>query len=150
MTSEPNRTMTDLAITGIVQSVRNLDGALRFYRDLLGLSVLRRELTAAMLGPIGRDAVTLTLHEIGADASHDLNEIGPRQLWLAVHSPSELDRIEATLVAASHRAQRYRWPNADVLRMTDPDNVLLHIVCWSSGNSADRYRRIPTIVYARE
>jgi catechol 2,3-dioxygenase-like lactoylglutathione lyase family enzyme len=149
-TIEPRRKVTALAITGIVQSVHNLDAALHFYRNLLGFEVLRREQTAAVLEPVGSDQVTLTLHEIGEHAIHGLNEVGPRQLWLAVHRPWELDRIETTLVDAGHQVHRLRWPHADVLRTTDPDNVPLHIVCWSSSQSADRFNQIPTSVYARE
>lgn len=149
-TADASRTVPGLAITGVVQNVSNLGAALRFYRDLLGFEVLRHERTAAVLEPVGSDQVTLSLHEIGTHAIHGLNELGPRQLWLAVHRPCDLDRIESTLVAAGRRVSRLRWPHADVLRTTDPDHVLLHIVCWSSSQSSDRFHRIPSNVYACE
>jgi catechol-2,3-dioxygenase len=55
---------TELAVSGVVQNVRRLKDALYFSRDLLGLTVLRREQAAAVLGPLGLDRATLTLHEV--------------------------------------------------------------------------------------
>lgn len=46
-------------------------------RSPLGLPVLRQEQTAAILGPIGDDGLTLTLHELSEHSMRGLNERGP-------------------------------------------------------------------------
>jgi len=139
-----------LAVSGLVQNVRRLEASLRFYRDILGLAVLRREQTAAVLGPLGHDRATLTLHEVGAHATRGLNEIGPRQMWLATNTRADFDHLSTVLADAGYTSRRTDYLGLHVLRVRDPDGILLHIVFRQPGARASERQPIPPVVYARE
>jgi catechol 2,3-dioxygenase-like lactoylglutathione lyase family enzyme len=139
-----------LAFSGVIQNVRRLEASLRFYRDLLGLTVLRREQTAAVLGPLGKDRATLTLHEIGAHAVRGLNEVGPRQMWLSVSTRETFDRLSTALADAGYTSRRTESLGLHVLRVRDPDGILLHIVFGRSGGQGVAGEHISSAVYARE
>ena len=141
---------TELAVSGLVQNVRRLEASLHFYRDLLGLAVLRREQTAAVLGPLGSDHATFTLHEIGAHAVCGLNEIGPRQLWLSASSRHTFDRLCTALADAGYTSRRTERSGLQLLRVRDPDGILLHIVFRQPEERRFDHQPISPAVYARE
>jgi catechol 2,3-dioxygenase-like lactoylglutathione lyase family enzyme len=141
---------TELAVSGLVQNVRRLEASLRFYRDLLGLAVLRREQTAAVLGPLGNDRATLTLHAVGAHAVRGLNEIGPRQMWLSAGSRETFDRLSTVLADAGYTSRRTEHLGLHLLRVRDPDGILLHIVFRQQGGREIDREPISPAVYARE
>lgn len=141
---------TALAVSGVVQNVRRLEASLRFYRDLLGLAVLRREQTAAVLGPLGSDHATLTLHEIGAHAVCGLNEIGPRQLWLSAETRHSFDGLCTALADAGYTSRRTEHHGLHLLRVRDPDGILLHIIFRPPGERGVDHEPISPAVYARE
>lgn len=141
---------TELAVSGLVQNVRRLEASLLFYRDLLGLDVLRREQTAAVLGPLGDDRATLTLHEIGAHAVRGLNEIGPRQMWLSAGSRDTFDRLCTALADAGYTSRRTEHHGLHLLRVRDPDGILLHLVFRHQGERAIDREPISPAVYDRE
>lgn len=128
----------DLAVHGLVQNVRRLEASLRFYRDLLGLPVLRREQTDAVLGPLGHDSATLTLHEIGVHAVRGLNEVGPRQMWLSAGTRETFERLSTILAAAGYTSRRTEHLGLHVLRVRDPDGILLHVVFRQRGHRTTR------------
>ena len=137
-------------MTGVVVGVRSLERSLAFYRDLIGIPILRREAQAIMLGPIGRDALILTLHQLGEHAIHGLNQVGPRQLWWSVDASASLDDLADRLTASGRSVHRTVDDDAQILRVTDPDGIVFHVACWPAGTVAGRYEHIPEIVYARE
>jgi catechol 2,3-dioxygenase-like lactoylglutathione lyase family enzyme len=140
----------DLAVSGLVQNVRRLEASLRFYRDFLGLAVLRREQTAAVLGPLGHDRATLTLHEVGAHAVRGLNEIGPRQIWLSTGTRETFDRLSTVLADSGYTSRRTERPGLRLLRVRDPDGILLHIVFRQPEGRETGDEPISPAVYARE
>lgn len=141
---------SSLSMTGVVVGVRSLERSLAFYRDLIGIPILRREAQAIMLGPIGRDALILTLHQLGEHAIHGLNQVGPRQLWWSVDASASLDDLADRLTASGRSVHRTVDDDAQILRVTDPDGIVFHVACWPAGTVAGRYEHIPEIVYARE
>jgi uncharacterized protein YeaO (DUF488 family)/catechol 2,3-dioxygenase-like lactoylglutathione lyase family enzyme len=145
-----DRETPSLSMAGVVVSVRSLKRSLAFYRDLIGIPVLRREERAIMLGPIGKDAIVLTLHQVGEHAIRGLNEIGPRQLWWSVDASGSLDDLADRLTASGQSVYRTVDGDAEILRAKDPDGIVFHVACWPAGTVPGSYEHIPEIVYTRE
>jgi catechol 2,3-dioxygenase-like lactoylglutathione lyase family enzyme len=133
-----------IRLNGAVMFVRNLDRSVTFYRELLGLEVIDRSPTAALL--TNEDGSQLVLRAFGQNATHALGSIGPQYLtWIAA-SKDSLDQLAETL----QRHSAYRETRTDgevtVVEGRDPDDLPVILVYTGPGMAP--IRSIPTRIYA--
>jgi catechol-2,3-dioxygenase len=127
-------------LSAAVVFVRNLEKSVSFYRDLLGLEVVDRSTTAALLTSAGGSQ--LVLRQFGNNAPHPLGSIGVQYLFWSAASRDHLDRLAEAL----RRNSAYRETRTDedvtVVEGRDPDDV--PVIIYHGGD----IRKLPTRIYA--
>ncbi|HUB40943.1 MAG TPA: VOC family protein [Streptosporangiaceae bacterium] len=131
-------------LSAAVVFVRNLDRSVSFYRELLGLDVLDRSTTAALLAtPEGSQ---LVLRQFGNNAPHPLGSIGVQYLTWSTATKEDLDRRTEIL----RRNSAYRETRTDhdvtVVEGRDPDDV--PVLLFYAGDSQRFMRKLPARIYA--
>jgi catechol-2,3-dioxygenase len=131
-------------LSAAIVFVRNLDKSVSFYRELLGLDIVDRSPTAALL--VTADGSELVLREFGSNAPHPLGSIGVQYLSWSTSSREDLDHRTEIL----RRNSAYRETRTDgdivVVEGRDPDDVPLMIIY--AGASHAPMRRLPARIYA--
>jgi catechol-2,3-dioxygenase len=129
---------------GAVVFVRNLDRSVAFYTEVLGLAVLDRSPTAALLGQDSGQQIVL--RATGENASHPLGAIGVQYLFWVTDSRADLDHRTGLLRHRSAYRDSHSHGDAVTIEGRDPDDVVVMIGYRPPGQPA--LRELPTRVYA--
>jgi catechol 2,3-dioxygenase-like lactoylglutathione lyase family enzyme len=127
-----------------VMFVRNLDTSLAFYQEVLGLDVVDRSATAALLGD--GDGAQLVLRAMGGNAPHTLGTLGVQYVVWTLASREDLDRSERILRQRSAYRQTRSDGGVTAVEGRDPDDIVLMIV--HSGGDGAALRTLPARIYA--
>ncbi|HEX4059729.1 MAG TPA: VOC family protein [Streptosporangiaceae bacterium] len=134
----------DVRLGAVVMFVRDLDRSVAFYRELLGLDVVDRSTTAALLTNPG--GAELILRAMGDSAQRALGSIGAQYVIWTVSSRDDLDRCERLLRERSAHPQLRTENGAMSVEGTDPDDTPVVIVYH--GPNQPPLRELPTRIYA--
>jgi catechol-2,3-dioxygenase len=131
-------------LSAAVVFVQNLDKSESFYRELLGLDVVDRSTTAALLAT--PDGSQLVLRQFGSNAPHPLGSIGVQYLTWGMASREDLERRTEIL----RRNSAYRETRTDdgitMVEGRDPDDV--PVMLFYAGDSEPFMHRLPARIYA--
>ena len=116
---------TDARLGSVVMFVRELDRSVEFYTDVLGLTVVDRSPTAALLSS---PTTQLVLRSMGDNAAHPLGAVGLQYAVWTAASQAGLDQSEQALKhRAAHRSTRSD-EGQTVVEGRDPDDIPVLIV----------------------
>ncbi|MBV9205714.1 MAG: VOC family protein [Actinobacteria bacterium] len=110
-------------IFSVFIQVRDLDHALSFYRDVLGLEVEQNDSALAILRSRGDTTHTLVLREIGDRDRHGLGEAGVTRIGWQVKDSADLDAAEELLARHAVQYRRQRGSDFDSITTRDPDGL---------------------------
>jgi hypothetical protein len=134
----------DLALSGAVLFVKDLNRSLDFYRQLLGLEVVDTSATAAMLSsPAGTH---LVLRAAGPQAAHPLGGLGVQYIVWKLQSRADLDKCEQLLRQWSAFRETRSYAGITSVEGHDPDNLVVMLTYSEPG--APALQEIPARVYA--
>jgi catechol 2,3-dioxygenase-like lactoylglutathione lyase family enzyme len=131
-------------LSAAVMFVRNLDRSSTFYREVLGLEVVDRSPTAALLSNAA--GAQLIVRALGEGGAHPLGGLGVQYVVWAAGSKDDLDRCEQALRQRSAFRERRANDDALVVEGRDPDDLVL-MVMFAQGDTA-RLRELPARIYA--
>jgi catechol-2,3-dioxygenase len=134
----------NVRLSAAVMFVRNLDRSVKFYTEVLGLSVIDRSPTAVLLGEDG--GPQLVLRAFGENAVHPLGSLGVQYLIWMTDSRDDLDRRAALLRQRSAYEQTRAHGDAVTIEGRDPDDLVVMIGYRPPGQPA--LRGLPARVYA--
>jgi catechol 2,3-dioxygenase-like lactoylglutathione lyase family enzyme len=132
----------DARLGSMVMFVRELDRSVDFYTGVLGLEVVDRSPTAALLSS---PAVQLVLRSIGDNAPHPLGAVGVQYAVWTAASQADLDHSE---LALKHRAAHLETRSSDgqkVVEGRDPDDVV--VMVSYPGPDQVPLRKLPARIY---
>lgn len=133
----------DARLGSAVMFVHQLDRSVAFYRDVLGLEVVDRDTTAALLAS---DAgAELILRAMGSNAPHPLGAVGVQYVTWAADGQDELDRIEAALRQRHAYRQTRTSDGATAVEGRDPDDIVLMITY--PGPDQAPLHKLPARIY---
>lgn len=124
--------------------VRDLDASVSFYGDVLGLTTVDRDPTAALLGSATRS--TLILRSMGQDATSAPGSTGVQYVLWAADEEKDLDHAEQTLKARSSYVETRRSQEYAVVEGRDPDG--LPVMIAYPGPDQLPLRTLPARIYA--
>ncbi|HUC21342.1 MAG TPA: VOC family protein [Streptosporangiaceae bacterium] len=131
-------------LSAAIVFVRNLDRSVSFYRELLGLDVIDRSTTAALLATA--EGSQLILRQFGSNAPHPLGSIGVQYLTWSTPSREDLDRRTEILRRNSAYRETRRDQDATVVEGRDPDD--LPVMLFYGGDNEQLMRKLPARIYA--
>jgi catechol 2,3-dioxygenase-like lactoylglutathione lyase family enzyme len=127
----------------VITFVQQLDRSVAFYTELLGLDVVDRDATAALL--MSADGAQLILRAMGANAQRPLGAVGVQYVVWTVSGPDELDRCEQVL----RRRQAYHdtrgFEGATAVEGRDPDDLVVIVTYPGPDEIAEH--RLPLRIY---
>jgi len=131
-------------LSAAVVFVRNLDRSVSFYRELLGLDIVDRSTTAALLAT--PDGSQLVLRQFGNNAPHPLGSIGVQYLTWGIASRDDLDRRTEILRRNSAYRETRTDDGATVVEGRDPDDV--PVMLFYAGENERLMHKLPARIYA--
>jgi catechol 2,3-dioxygenase-like lactoylglutathione lyase family enzyme len=132
----------DARLGSVVMFVRELARSVDFYTGVLGLEVVDRSPTAALLSS---PTAQLVLRAMGENAAHPLGAVGLQYAVWTAASQAELDQSEQALKKlGSHRSTR-SGDGQTVVEGRDPDDVVV-MVCFP-GPDEIPLRKLPARIY---
>jgi catechol 2,3-dioxygenase-like lactoylglutathione lyase family enzyme len=132
----------DARLGSVVMFVRELDRSVTFYTDVLGLAVVDRSATAALLSS---PTAQLILRAMGDNAAHPLGAVGLQYAVWTAASQSDVDASEQALKArGAHRSTR-TGDGHTVVEGRDPDDVVV-MVSYPGPDEAP-LRKLPARIY---
>jgi catechol 2,3-dioxygenase-like lactoylglutathione lyase family enzyme len=133
---------TDARIGSVVMFVRELDRSVDFYSEVLGVKVVDRSPTAALLSS---STGQLVLRAMGENAAHPLGAVGLQYAVWTAASQSDLDQSEQVLRhRAAHRSTRSEDGHT-VVEGRDPDDVV--VMVSYPGPDVAPLTKLPARVY---
>lgn len=137
--------MTDgVRLSAAVVFVRNLQKSVGFYSELLGLDLVDRSSTAALL--MAPDGSQLVLRESGGNAPHPLGSVGVQYLAWSTPTRDDLDRRAEILRRNSAYTETRTHQEGTVVEGRDPDDIPVMIFYAPDGQPL--MRKLPTRIYA--
>jgi catechol-2,3-dioxygenase len=131
-------------LSAAVVFVRNLDKSVSFYRELLGLDVVDRSTTAALLAT--PDGSQLVLRQFGSNAPHPLGSIGVQYLTWGAASKDDLDRRTEILRQNSAYRETRTDDGVTMVEGRDPDDV--PVMIFYAGDDQPLMHKLPARIYA--
>jgi catechol 2,3-dioxygenase-like lactoylglutathione lyase family enzyme len=132
----------DARLGSVVMFVRELDRSVSFYTDVLGLEVVDRSATAALLSS---PTAQLILRAMGDNAAHPLGAVGLQYAVWTAASQSGVDASEQALKNhGAHRSTR-TGDGHTVVEGRDPDDVVV-MVSYPGPDEAP-LRKLPARIY---
>ena len=131
-------------MSAAVMFVRNLARSERFYTEVLGLPVVDRSPTAALLGQAG--GPQLVLRAFGENAAHALGSLGVQYLVWSTDSRAELDRMAGLLRQRSALKDTHEKDDGASVEGRDPDDLVIMLVYAPAGHSG--IHSLPARIYA--
>lgn len=131
-------------LNAAVVFVRSLDRSVKFYTEVLGLTVIDRSTTAALLSAEG--GPQLVLRAFGENAAHPLGSLGVQYLIWMTDSQDDLDRRAALLRQRSAYRETHSHGDTVTVEGRDPDDLVVMIGYRPPGQPA--LRELPARVYA--
>lgn len=135
---------TAFRLGAAVVFVTNLDRAVGFYTAVLGLAVVDRSPTAALLGEDG--GPQLVLRAFGENAVHPLGGLGVQYLVWLTDSRADLDRCTELLRKRSAYRQTHTEGDEIAVEGRDPDDLVLMLAYQPADHPG--LRSLPARVYA--
>lgn len=133
---------TDERLGSVVMFVRELDRSVEFYLDVLGVKVVDRSPTAALLSS---STAQLVLRAMGDNAPHPLGAVGLQYAVWTAASQADLDQSEQALKhRAAHRGTRSEDGHT-VVEGRDPDDVV--VMVSYPGPDKSPLTKLPARVY---
>jgi catechol 2,3-dioxygenase-like lactoylglutathione lyase family enzyme len=133
---------TDARLGSVVMFVRDLDRSVDFYTAVLGVQVVDRSPTAALLSS---PTTQLVLRAMGDNAAHPLGGVGVQYVVWTADSQADLDQSEQVLKdRAAHRSTR-SVDGHTVVEGRDPDDLV--VVVGYPGPDVSPLRKLPARVY---
>jgi catechol 2,3-dioxygenase-like lactoylglutathione lyase family enzyme len=133
---------TDARLGSVVMFVRELDRSVDFYTAVLGLEVVDRSPTAALLSS---PTAQLVLRAMGDNATHPLGAVGVQYAVWTAASQADLDHSEQVLKdRAAHRSTR-AGDGHTVVEGRDPDDVV--VMVSYPGPDLSPLTRLPARIY---
>lgn len=136
--------MSGFRLGAAVMFVRNLDRSVGFYTDVLGLAVVDRSATAALLGQEG--GPQLVLRAFGENAAHPLGSLGVQYLVWLTDSRADLDERTELLRKRSAYRETYTVGDGVTVEGRDPDDLVLMLGYRPAGQPD--LQSLPARVYA--
>jgi catechol 2,3-dioxygenase-like lactoylglutathione lyase family enzyme len=130
-------------IGSVVIFVSQLDRAVTFYTDVLGLRVADASLTAALL--VSDDGSELVLRAMGSNAAHALGSVGVQYVVWNTSDKQDLDRCELALKQRSAHRDTRSDGSAVAVEGRDPDDITVMVAYPGPGEEQDR--RLPARIY---
>jgi catechol-2,3-dioxygenase len=134
----------NVRLSAAVMFVSNLDRSVTFYTEVLGLAVIDRSSTAALLGEDG--GPQLVLRAFGENAAHPLGSLGVQYLIWLTDSRDDLDRRTALLQQRSAYKETHTSGDTVMTEARDPDDLVFMIGYRPPGQPA--LKALPARVYA--
>ena len=134
----------NVRLSAAVVFVRSLDRSVKFYTEVLDLTVIDRSPTAALLGEEG--GPQLVLRAFGENATHPLGSLGVQYLIWMTGSRDDLDRRAALLQQRSAYRETHSHGDAVTVEGRDPDDLVVMIGYRPPGQPA--LHGLPARVYA--
>jgi catechol 2,3-dioxygenase-like lactoylglutathione lyase family enzyme len=133
---------TDARLGSVVMFVRDLDRSVDFYTAVLGVQVVDRSPTAALLSS---PTTQLVLRAMGDNAAHPLGGVGVQYVVWTADSQADLDQSEQVLKDRSaHRSTR-SVDGHTVVEGRDPDDLV--VVVSYPGPDVSPLRKLPARIY---
>jgi catechol-2,3-dioxygenase len=134
----------NVRLSAAVVFVRSLDRSVKFYTEVLGLTVIDRSPTAALLGEEG--GPQLVLRAFGENATHPLGSLGVQYLIWMTDSLDDLERRTSLLQQRSAYQEKHSHGDSVTVEGRDPDDLVVMIGYRPPGQPA--LRGLPARVYA--
>ena len=134
----------EVRLSAAVVFVRNLDKSVSFYRELLGLVVVDRSTTAALLATT--EGSQLVLRQFGNNAPHPLGSIGVQYLTWSTSTREDLDRRTEILRRNSAYRETRSDQGATMVEGRDPDD--LPVMLFYAGENEQLMHKLPARIYA--
>jgi catechol 2,3-dioxygenase-like lactoylglutathione lyase family enzyme len=134
----------NVRLSAAVVFVSNLERSVTFYTEVLGLAVIDRSSTAALLGEDG--GPQLVLRAFGENAAHPLGSLGVQYLIWMTDSRDDLDRRTALLQHRSAYKEEHTSGDTVMIEGRDPDDLVVMIGYQPPGQPA--LKALPARVYA--
>jgi catechol 2,3-dioxygenase-like lactoylglutathione lyase family enzyme len=130
-------------LSSVVIFVHSLDRSVDFYADILGLEVVDRSTTAALLS--NAVGTQLVLRAMGPGVSRALGAVGVQYVVWTAAGKQDLDRCEQALRGrAAHRDTR-SGDGVTVVEGRDPDDIVLVVIY--PGPDEVPLKQLPTRIY---
>jgi catechol 2,3-dioxygenase-like lactoylglutathione lyase family enzyme len=130
-------------INSAVTFVQELDRSVSFYLEVLGLKLVSRDPTAALLiSPAGSQ---LILRSIGSNAPHPLGAVGVQYVVWTAGGEDELSQCERVLRKRSAHLETRSGAGVTVVEGRDPDGVVVMVTY--PGPDEVPLRELPARIY---
>jgi catechol 2,3-dioxygenase-like lactoylglutathione lyase family enzyme len=133
---------TDARLGSVVVFVRDLDRSVDFYTAVLGVEIVDRSPTAALLAS---PTTQLVLRAMGDNAPHPLGAVGVQYAVWTAASPAALDHTEQVLKdRTAHRSTRSDEGHT-VVEGRDPDDIV--VMVSYPGPDVSPLSKLPAWIY---
>lgn len=134
---------TGARLGSVVMFVHDLDRSVSFYADVLGLEVVDRSPTAALLLSAG--GAQLVLRSMGLSAGRALGSVGVQYVVWTTAGKDDLDRCERVLRERGAYRETRTAEEVSVVEGRDPDDLVL--VLTYPGPDEMPLRTLPARIY---
>jgi catechol 2,3-dioxygenase-like lactoylglutathione lyase family enzyme len=141
---QTQRMANEVHVSAATIYVSDLDASVRFYTELLGLTVSDQEPTAALLSSATHSP--LILRSMGPNAMRAPGSLGVQYLLWAVATDKDLERAERMLKARSAFVETRQADGFSVVEGRDPDGSPV-LVAYPAPDQMP-LRELPARIYA--
>ncbi|HEY5361319.1 MAG TPA: VOC family protein [Streptosporangiaceae bacterium] len=133
----------DARLGSVVMFVQELDRSVAFYEDVLGLELVDRDPTAALLA--SKAGSQLILREMGGNAVRPLGGVGIQYVIWSAAGKDDLDRCEQVLKRRQAHRETRTAEGSTAVEGRDPDDVVVMIAY--PGPDQAPMSRLPARIY---